>query len=252
MRFFLTGPFAVAAAALAMTAAAEHSAPAAAAPAAAADSAVSGGPSGDVPPVVRRTDAPPPRFRGIPDDRREYMEKLERMKRERDAAQLGAAEARAAATGRRETLLGENPEMKELVGKIESLQAELAAATNALEALLRADESLVSLSEEADKAEEKARKSQWDLQEEIARAVRERQRHARIPDFSSLEGGNAVEPGSPAVEPDADQASTNAVRRRPAPPRVFDAPSPFPNRSGNIPVVRPEARGPGETAPVAP
>ena len=237
----------------------DQSAPAAASPVAASatdPSCLAGGGSGREAPEIPHGKsaaspaAPAPRFRGIPENRREYVEKLERMKRERDAAQLGAMEARSAATGRRESILAENPEAKALSEKIASLQAELAAATNALEELLRADESLASLSAAADKAEESARKSQWELQEAIASAVRERQRRANIPDFSAFDKGSPAAPqdgrdgNAPAVRafdmtPPADSAATNAVRRR-QPPRFFNSVPPMP--------PAPEAHGPGETA----
>lgn len=114
----------------------------------------------------------------------------------RDEAQNRALELSRKADERRKAIVESTPEAKALSDKAAALAAELDATTNALEAIFAADGDLSALVDSAAKAREEAMEGQRRLQEEVARAMRARQRRPAPsrPAAGGAESGSA-EPG---------------------------------------------------------
>lgn len=116
-----------------------------------------------------------PKFDALPPDEKEHIRRMAEFKAARDAAEMDLLRLDDEAQARKEAILAENEEAKALRDKAEELLAELAATTNALEEIYRADETLRSIADRIKPAKAIVDANQDNLTKEVVAAM-----HARM------------------------------------------------------------------------
>ena len=132
-----------------------------------------------------------PKWDALPPDEREHVRKMAEFRAARDEAERDLLKFDDEAQARKQEILAENEEAKELFDRIVELQAELTAATNALETIYRADEKLQAIADKIVPARKIVEANQYSLNQEVVQAMRARMAKQR----------EALEAEKPAPEP---------------------------------------------------
>ena len=132
-----------------------------------------------------------PKWDALPPDEREHVRKMAEFRAARDEAERDLLKFADEAQARKQEILAENEEAKELFDRIVELQAELTAATNALETIYRADEKLQAIADKIVPARKIVEANQYSLNQEVVQAMRARMAKQR----------EALEAEKPAPEP---------------------------------------------------
>lgn len=196
---------------LAAPAFAQDAAPAAEAPAAPAAPAAAAAPARPAPGSIVMPGGP--RFDALPENEKEHVRRMAGFRAVRDDAERELLKLDDEAQARKEEILAENEEAKALHDKMLELLAELAATTNALEDIYRADEKLRAIDEGMKQAKAVVDANQDNLTKEVVASMHARMARQR----EALE----KETPPPEIPQKALEAATNLVTR----PAVFPNPA---------------------------
>ena len=230
---------------------ADETAPSPAAPAPAAAPAAAPAPAA-VPgrrPAPGMLDMPSgPRFDSLSPEEKEHIRRMAEFKKARDAAERDLLRLDDEVQARKEAIRGENEEAKALYDRIQELQAEFVAATNALEKIYREDEALKAIVDRIEPARKIVEDSQRSMNKEVVSAMHKRMAAQR----------EAYEKDHPApATPEARAAAagmtvedfTNLMERaRPAGAPVSPIPS-APQHLGRLPGLPGAPKPPPAPAP---
>ncbi len=115
-----------------------------------------------------------PKWDALPADEKEHIRKMAEFKAARDAAEQELLRLDDEAQARKEAICKENEEAGKLRARISELQAEFAAATNALETIYREDEELRKIADRIEPARKTVEDSQRSLNGEVVSAMHKR------------------------------------------------------------------------------
>jgi hypothetical protein len=159
-------------------------------------------PSRPVPPTGKKS-----RFESLSPEEQAHIRRMAGFRKSRDEAERELLRVAEKADKRKEDILAENEEAMALHKRIQELQAEFATATNALETIYRADETLAGLVKEAATLQKAVDSSQASLNQEVSAAMQIRMNAQRA----------AYEKAHPAPAPLEGAALTNLPVRSSAP-----------------------------------
>ncbi len=189
-----------------------------------------------------------PRFDSLSPEEKEHIRRMAEFKKARDAAERDLLRLDDEVQARKEAIRGENEEAKALYDRIQELQAEFVAATNALEKIYREDEALKAIVDRIEPARKIVEDSQRSMNKEVVAAMHKRMAAQR----------EAYEKDHPApATPEARAAAagmtvedfTNLMERaRPAGAPVSPIPS-APQHLGRLPGLPGAPKPPPAPAP---
>lgn len=190
-----------------------------------------------------------PKWDALPADEKEHIRKMAEFKAARDAAEQDLLRLDDEAQARKEEICKENEEAGKLRARIDELQAEFAAATNALEKIYRADEALAKIAGQIEPARKIVEASQDSLNKEVVAAMHKRMAAQRAAWDKDHPVPDTPEARAAAVGMTPEAFSNLMERARGAAPAAPRAPAPGlplpPGRDGPPP-------GPRAPAPAAP
>ena len=143
------------------------------------------------------------RFDSLSPEEKEHIRRMAEFKTARDAAERDLLRLDDEAQARKEAIRGENEEAKALYDRIQELQAELVAATNALETIYRGDEALKAIADQIEPARKIVEASQNSMNKEVVAAMHKRmaaQRAAYEKDHPAPKPGERQKPADMTPE----------------------------------------------------
>lgn len=163
-------------------------------------------------PVLPRLPPAGPRFDSLSPVEREHVRRMAEIRAARDAAEQDIIRLRQKVEDRRSAILAENEEAKTLFEDAQRLFAEYASKTNALQAILEADETIAGLFEEMKPAKALVESNQRSLNAEVVAAMQRRMREQRE-EIAARKAAEAAQKGeegadAPAATPVLSETET--------------------------------------------
>jgi len=160
---------------------------------------------------------PASRFEALPEAEKEHIRKMAEFRKKRDAAEREMLSLGEEANKRKEAILAENEEAKNLRDRIEELKAEFAVATNAIETIYREDEKLAAIAAKIGSLQKVVDDSQTSLNHEVSTAMQIRMAAQRAAWEKAHPAPKPPEEAAKDAEKADEAASAPAPETAPAP-----------------------------------